>query len=209
MYNILDAGDNKGRFKKGDELHVKFPNSVNFYIFTVRPSPALLKPIIMKYLLSLLLVSALLGCIKKEDPCDDIMVDPVQYSPLVFSFIDADSTNLLINKTIDPAEILIKDDQGNLQKFEVFMDSTNTKARYISVPLLKKEGTNTLIITAGNRETSLKYDFKTIKEPCYTYYNYENYVLNSNPYQLKLIRSYYMRENVKLETNFRIIYITQ
>jgi hypothetical protein len=163
----------------------------------------------MRYLLSFLLASALLGCIKKENPCDDIMVDPAPYSPLVFSFIDADSTNLLINKTIDPEEILIKDDQGNKQKFKVFLDSTNTKARYISAPLLEKEGTNTLIITAGNRETSFKYDFKAVKEPCYTYYSYENYVLNSNPYQLKLIRSYYLKENLKLETNFRVIYITQ
>lgn len=156
----------------------------------------------MKYFFCLLLIASLFGCQKKEDPCLNQQFDPIAYSPLVFSFIDADSTNLLENNSIDTTQILIKDDKGNIQKLDVFLDSTNTKARYITVPILKKQGTNELKITTKDKETSLKYDFTVITEPCWTFHQYGNYVLNATPYQLRYKKTYYMHGKKKYQHFF-------
>jgi hypothetical protein len=164
----------------------------------------------MKYFFSLLIAVSLFGCLKKEEsPCPLYVDDVMAYSPLVFSFIAADSTNLLENKTIDTTQISIKDEQGNIQKFSVFLDSTSTKARYISVPILQKQGTNELKISVNNKETSLKYDFAIVTGNCGSYHRYDNYALNGSPYKLQTIMSYSMYGNQqKTVTAFRVIYIT-
>jgi len=165
----------------------------------------------MKFLFTLLIVVFLLGCLKEEEsPCLPYVNDVMPYSPLVFSFISADSINLLENKTIDTTQISIKDEQGNIQKFSVFLDSTGTKARYISVPILQKQGTNELKITANNKETSLRYDFGIVTGNCGSYHRYDNYVLNASHYKLQSKLSYSMYGNQqKTATVFRVIYITQ
>lgn len=163
----------------------------------------------MKYFFCLLIAASLFGCQKKENECPVYMDLPVEYSPLVFAFIDADSTNLLENNTIDTTQILIKDIEGNIQKFHVFLDSTNTKARYITVPLLEKEGTNELKISFQNKETSLKYDFTHVIQPCNNYYFHDNYVLNGTPLQPQHKETYYMRGKEKIRAFFGIIYITK
>jgi hypothetical protein len=161
----------------------------------------------MKYLLFLVVAASLFGCQKKENACPLYMDDLMAYSPLVFAFIDADSTNLLENHTIDTTQILIKDLQGNPQKFTVFLDSTNTKARYITVPTSQREGTNALKIQVKNTEASLTYNFTRIVEPCGSYSILDNYVLNGTPYQIQPKKSYFMRGKEKIRAFFSVIYI--
>jgi hypothetical protein len=163
----------------------------------------------MKYFFCLLILASLFGCQKKEDPCLNQQFNPSPYSPLVFSFIDADSTNLLENNSIDTTQILIKDDKGAIQKLDIFLDSTHTKARFVAVPILEKQGTNELKITTKGKETSLKYDFTVITKPCWTSNQYDNYVLNAKPYQLHYKKTYYMHGKEKIPAFFRVIYITE
>ncbi len=166
----------------------------------------------MKQFLCMLILASLTGCLREEEesPCPVNVNDvaSIIYSPLVFSFIDADSTNLLENKTIDTLDISIKN-KGINQKFNVFLDSTRTKARYVSVPIIDKIGTNELIIRVKNRETSLKYDFDVVVSECGSYHIYDNYLLNSEPYKLQSKWSYAMQGKQKIQTGFRIIYIKE
>lgn len=148
------------------------------------------------------------GCLREEEeerPCP--VYDLMPYSPLVFSFIDADSINLLENKTIDTLDISIKDDKGSNQKFYVYLDSTGTKARYLSVPNIDKPGTNELIIRVKNIETSLKYDFSVVNSDCGSYSLYDNYVLDGKPYTIQSKWSYSMFGKQKFQTMYRVIYI--
>ncbi|WP_069660471.1 hypothetical protein [Arcticibacter eurypsychrophilus] len=165
----------------------------------------------MKYIFCLLILATLSGCFRDEEesPCPNYVNDVMDYSPLVFSFIDADSTNLLENKTIDSTDISIKDDKGSIQKFSVFLDSTGTKARFISIPIIDKLGTNELKISVKNKENSLKYDFTVVNSACGSYYLYDNYLLNNSPYKIRPKLSYYMVGKQKIQTVFRVIYIKE
>ena len=114
---------------------------------------------------------------------------------------------MLENKTIDTLDISIRNIEGVNQKFNVFLDSTGTKARYISVPTVNKKGTNELIIRVKNRETSLKYDFTVVDSKCGSYSLYDNYILNAEPYKLQPKLSYDMRGKQNVRTMFNVIYI--
>lgn len=163
----------------------------------------------MKYLFCLLTVASLFGCIKEKNECPVYVNDIMPYSPLVFSIINADSLNLLENHSIDTTQISISDSKGTIHKFHTFLDSTNTKVRYISVPLQESEGTNELKISIKNVETSLKYDFRRVIEPCGSYSVYENYALNSITYQPQPKQTYFMHNKEKIGAVFRVIYIKQ
>ena len=163
----------------------------------------------MKYFFLLFIAISLAGCLKEdENGCPLYVNVPAPYSPLVFEIIDADSTNLLENGTIDTTQIIIEDAEGNNQKFSVFRDSTYTKTRFISVPLLEKVGTNELKITVNNKEAFLKYNYTYVEEPCGDYSYHDKYVLNGMPYQLHGKNTYFMHLNEKIPAVFRVIYLS-
>ncbi|TDQ06210.1 hypothetical protein [Pedobacter metabolipauper] len=156
----------------------------------------------MKYFVYLLVITVLFGCNNK---CD-VIIDRISI-PVVFSFIDADSTNLLENNTIDVSKISIKDGNGNIPGFNVVQDSTKTKALYLNVQFESRKGNYEIKIVANNKETSLKYKVILKKDACEPYYDY-TYTLNGQPYQLKE-KKYFKFNHPEFYTLYHVIYINQ
>lgn len=152
----------------------------------------------MKYLALAFMILMLTACHKNEEPCptffDTSYIE--LYKTLVF--IDKDSNNLLMNRTIDTADIIIKDENGVEQKSydnRGWQDSTLTKMRYIFLPLIYKNGKHTLTVDIKGKTNTINYAFHVNKTRCSTNSYFDDFKLNGVTYEFKSKQDYYMYTN--------------
>ena len=153
----------------------------------------------MRYITLICLALFFAACHKNEEPCPMVYNDFAVSDFKVIAFIDKDSNNLLLNHTVDTADIVIKNDKGQVQQFTPWLDSTLTKARYISLPLGEAEGITNLTVNVNGVTNRISYRYTVTKSKCNTNYVYDAFTLNGNRYDFKSQPDYmaFMYNDVK------------
>lgn len=146
----------------------------------------------MKHFLIALTCLLIFSCKKNEDPCPLAYYDDFVSYFRVISFIDKDSTNLLAGGVIDTSDLLITDEKGVSQKTVPVWDSTFTKMRYVLLPLLDHEGSNTIRVTVKNKINTITYRYVISADRCRQNSYYDNFKLNGDTYNFKPQADYFM-----------------